>query len=153
MYGRKRFGLMLVERQTGLRPLIRNILRGSVLYYLPDQDPGLQWNARGAVFAPFFGVTAATWATLGRLAELTEATVIPCATKILENGQGFEIIFNPALENFPTGDPIVDTETMNRAIEDLVREIPNQYFWVHRRFKTQPSGESDNPYKVIRHNG
>ncbi|MBO68744.1 MAG: lipid A biosynthesis acyltransferase [Acidiferrobacteraceae bacterium] len=144
--GRRRFGLMLVERKNGLMPLVRNIVRGSALYYLPDQDPGLQWNSRGAVFAPFFGVTAATWATLGRLAKLTDATVIPCATKILQDGQGFEIIFRPPLDNFPTGNPIIDAETMNHAIEELVREMPDQYFWVHRRFKTQPIEQSGNPY-------
>ena len=113
------------------------------LYYLPDQDPGLQWDPKKAVFAPFFGVEAATWTTLARLAKITNAIVLPCATKILSNGTGFEITFAPPLEDFPSGDQILDAIHMNSAIEAFIRQMPDQYFWVHKRFKTQPTDGPD----------
>jgi len=141
--GRSRFGAVLVERKSDARRLIREMKKGSPLYYLPDQDPGIQWDPRRAVFAPFFGIQAATWATLARLACLTNALVLPCATKILPAGQGFEIIFGSPLENFPSGDPVLDATCMNQAIEVFVRDMPGQYFWAHRRFKTQPPGGQD----------
>jgi KDO2-lipid IV(A) lauroyltransferase len=141
--GRSRFGAILVERKNDTRRLIREMRKGTALYYLPDQDPGIQWDPRRAVFAPFFGIQAATWATLARLATLTDALVLPCATKILSAGQGFEIIFAPPLENFPSGDPVLDATCMNQAIEVFVRGMPDQYFWAHRRFKTQAAGGPD----------
>jgi KDO2-lipid IV(A) lauroyltransferase len=141
--GRSRFGAVLVERKSDARRLIREMKKGAALYYLPDQDPGIQWDPRRAVFAPFFGIQAATWSTLARLASLTNAIVLPCATKILSAGQGFEINFGPPLENFPSGNPVLDATCMNQAIEVIVRDMPDQYFWAHRRFKTQPPGGED----------
>ena len=138
---RSRFGAILVERKSNTKRLIREIKNGNPLYYLPDQDPGIQWDKRQAVFAPFFGVQTATWATLARLANITNALVLPCATKLLPAGQGFQIIFEPPLKDFPTGNPVLDTTLMNHVIEGLVRQMPDQYFWVHKRFKTRPSGE------------
>ncbi len=133
---RKRFGGILIERMEGLRPAIRSIRSGHSFYYLPDQDQG----SRGAVFAPFFGVPAATLTSLGRLAAITGAVVIPCFTRQLPYGRGYEVIFRPPLDNFPSGDDIADASRMNREIEAGVCEMPEQYFWVHRRFKTRPPG-------------
>ena len=141
--GRSRFGNVLVERKSDAKRLIREMKKGAILYYLPDQDPGIQWDPRRAVFAPFFGVEAATWATLARLASITNALVLPCATKLLAAGNGFEINFGPPLENFTSGDPVLDATHMNQAIEKFVQDMPDQYFWVHRRFKTQPPGGED----------
>ncbi len=133
---RTRFGGVLVERMEGLRPAIQGIKRGLVFYYLPDQDQG----SSGAVFAPFFGVQAATLTSLGRLAAITGAVVIPCFTRQLGYGRGYEVIFRPPLDNFPSGDERADARRMNHEIEIGVREMPEQYFWVHRRFKTRPPG-------------
>jgi KDO2-lipid IV(A) lauroyltransferase len=134
---RSRFGGLLVERREGIKPVIRGLRRGGSFYYLSDQDQGRD----GAVFAPFFGVPAATLTALGRLTQLTQALVIPCFARQLSWGRGYELIFRPPLENFPTGDDVADTTRMNRIIEDAVREMPEQYFWSHRRFKTRPEGE------------
>ncbi len=131
---RRRFGGVLIERMEGLRPAIRSIKRGLVFYYLPDQDQG----SHGAVFAPFFGVPAATLTSLGRLAAITSAIVIPCFTRQLPYGRGYEVIFRPPLDNFPSGDETADARRMNQEIEAGVREMAEQYFWVHRRFKTRP---------------
>lgn len=135
---RARFGLRLIEHNRPLTALVRQVKAGAPLYYLPDQDAG----RRNAVFAPFFGIPTATFAVLGRLAQLAGAVVIPCVTRQLPRGRGYEITFGPALENFPSGDPVADTARMNQAIEQAVREIPEQYFWVHKRFKTRPHGEA-----------
>jgi len=134
---RSRFGGLLVERREGIKPVIRGLRKGGSFYYLSDQDQGRE----GAVFAPFFGVPAATLTALGRLTQLTGAEVIPCFAKQLPWGKGYELIFQPPLENFPTDDTLADTTRMNKIIEDAVREMPEQYFWSHRRFKTRPEGE------------
>ena len=112
---------------------------GIPLYYLPDQDAG----RRQSVFAPFFGVPASTFFVLPRLAGMTNAVVIPCFTRQRSWGRGYEIVFHPPLRDFPTGDPAADTTRMNREIEQCVMESVEQYFWVHKRFKTRPKGERD----------
>ncbi len=133
---RTRFGGVLIERMEGLRPAIRAIRNGLVFYYLPDQDQG----GSGAVFAPFFGVPASTLTSLGRLAQITGAMVIPCFTRQLPWGRGYELILRPPMTNYPSGDDVADAQSMNQEIEAGVREMPEQYFWVHRRFKTRPPG-------------
>jgi len=135
--GRERYGVVMIERNAELRPMIRLLRAGRPFYYLPDQDPG----RRGSVFAPFFGIPTATVTALARIAQLADALVIPCFTRQLPYGQGYEIIFQPPLENFPSGDELADATRMNQAIEAGVREMPEQYFWVHKRFKTRPDNE------------
>jgi len=134
---RSRFGGLLVERREGIKPVIRGLRKGGSFYYLSDQDQGRE----GAVFAPFFGVPAATLTALSRLTQLTDAVVIPCFARQLPWGRGYELIFQPPLENFPSDDVLADTVRMNKVIEDAVRTMPEQYFWSHRRFKTRPEGE------------
>jgi KDO2-lipid IV(A) lauroyltransferase len=135
--GRSRFQARLIEHIRGLSSVVKQLNAGNPLYYLPDQDPGL----RSSSFVPFFGIQTATFNVLGRLAEMTTAVVIPCVTRQLPRGAGYEIIFEPPLADFPTGDALADTARMNQAIETAVRAQPAQYFWVHRRFKTRPAGE------------
>jgi KDO2-lipid IV(A) lauroyltransferase len=135
---RSRFQLNLVEHIKPLTALVRQTKKGVPLYYLPDQDAG----RRNSVFAPFFGIPAATFIVLPRLAQMTDAVVIPCITRQLPWGRGYEIEFRPALKDFPSGDAVADTTRMNQEIQIAVREIPEQYFWLHKRFKTRPEGES-----------
>jgi KDO2-lipid IV(A) lauroyltransferase len=134
---RSRFGGHLVEHNKPFKALVRLVRDGKPLYYLPDQDAG----RRNAVFAPFFGIPAATFAVLPRLAKMTDAVVMACFTRQLPRGGGYEIIFRAPLENFPSGDVVADTTRMNREIEECVRVAPEQYFWLHKRFKTRPEGE------------
>lgn len=136
---RSRFQLRLVEHIKPLTTLVRQMKDRVPLYYLPDQDAGL----RQSVFAPFFGIPAATFAVLPRFAEMTDAVVIPCVTRQLSWGRGYEINFRPPLKDFPSGDPVADATRMNKEIEAAVREQPEQYFWLHKRFKTRPKGEKD----------
>lgn len=140
--GRSRFVTpRLFSRQDGIRPVVKAMREGIPLYYLPDMDLGL----RDAVFVPFFGVPAATVTGLARMARLARAQVVPAVTRQLPGGQGYVLRFFPAWENYPTGDVEADTRRMNAFIEERVREMPEQYYWVHRRFKTRPPGEA-NPY-------
>lgn len=134
--GRTRFGLTtLVSDRGGLRQVIRSIKQGLPFYYLPDRDHGM----RDSVFAPFFGVPAATTTTMARLARLTGAQVVPCITR--QVAHGYVARFYPAWESYPSADVIADAARMNAFIEERVREIPEQYFWNQKRFKTRPAGE------------
>jgi len=133
---RSRFDGALVERKEPMRNLIRLIRKGYPFYYLPDQDAG-----RKGVFVPFFHTQAATFSVLGKFSAMTNAVVIPCQNKIKPWGMGYEATLGKPLENFPIGDDVLDTTTMNKAVEMMIREMPEQYFWVHKRFKTRPEGE------------
>ena len=137
---RRRFGNPhLVSRQEGLRSIVRVIKSGKPFYFLPDMDFG----ARDAIFSPFFGVKTATITALPRLARLTGAAVLPVVTR--QVGHGYVVRFYPAWENYPTDDLDADVRRMNAFIEERVREMPEQYFWAHKRFKTRPPGEPS-PY-------
>ena len=137
---RTRFGApVLVSRQEGLRAVVRTIKSGHSFYFLPDMDFG----ARDALFVPFFGVPTATITALPRLARLTGAAVIPVVTR--QVGDGYEVRFYPAWEDYPTHDLAADVRRMNAFIEERVLEMPEQYFWAHKRFKTRPPGEPS-PY-------
>jgi KDO2-lipid IV(A) lauroyltransferase len=139
LHGRTRFGKSrLWCREDGLRPLVKALKERLAFYYLPDQDLG----ARDSVFVPFFGVKAATVTALPRLAKLGDAVVLPLVTRQLAPGEGYAARFYPAWEDFPSGDLEADVRRMNAFIEERVREMPEQYWWLHRRFKTRPPGES-----------
>lgn len=139
LQGRLRLGkeTMLWHRQDGIRPLVKALREGYVFYYLPDMDLG----ARESVFVPFFGVLAATITALPRIARLTHAAVVPIVTRQLPGGRGYEARLYPAWKNFPTDDLEADVRRMNAFIEERVLEMPEQYWWLHRRFKTRPPGE------------
>ena len=76
-----------------------------------------------------------------RLAATTGAKVVPSITRLLPGAAGYVLTFYPAWENYPSGDDIADTRRMNEFIEQRVLEMPEQYFWLHKRFKTRPEGE------------
>jgi len=137
--GRHRYdNVFLIGRTEGLRSIIRRIKSdGAPFLYLPDQDFG----AKDSVFARFFGVSAATIAGLPRIAALTGAKVVPLIPQRLADGT-VELRFYPAWENYPSADTEADIQRMNDFIEDRVREMPEQYFWLHKRFKTRPEGEA-----------
>lgn len=138
LHGRTRFcSNRLFSRQDGMRPVVKAIKDGLPFYYLPDMDYG----PRDAIFVPFFGVPAATITGLSRLARLTGAAVVPCVTTQLPGGKGYVLRFYPAWQDFPGGSVEEDTRRMNEFIEERVREMPEQYFWLHKRFKTRPTGE------------
>lgn len=127
----------LYSRQQGLRPILKGMRAGRPFFYLPDQDQGIKEGA----FIPFFGVPAATMTSVTRIAKMTGAKVVPCITRLLPGAAGYVLTFYPAWENFPSGDDIADTRRMNEFLEQRILEMPEQYFWLHKRFKTRPEGE------------
>jgi KDO2-lipid IV(A) lauroyltransferase len=127
----------LYSRQQGLRPILKGMRAGMPFIYPPDQDQGIKDGA----FIPFFGVPAATMTSVARIAQMAGAKVVPSITRLLPGGAGYVLTFYPAWENYPSGDDIADTRRVNEFIEDRVREMPEQYFWLHKRFKTRPEGE------------
>lgn len=134
---RNRFNQPLLIRREGfdLRAAVRALKEGLPFYYLPDQDPG----ERNGIFAPFFGVPAATLPMVPRLAKLAGARVALCVTEM--TGDGYVVHIDAPLADYPSGDVAADTARMNAEIERWVRRLPDQYLWTHRRFKTRPAGE------------
>jgi KDO2-lipid IV(A) lauroyltransferase len=92
------------------------------------------------VFIPFFGVPAATVTGLSYIARETRAVVVPCVTRMLPGG-GYVARLYPPWTDFPGGDEVADARRMLAFVEERVREMPEQYFWLHKRFKTRPAGE------------
>jgi KDO2-lipid IV(A) lauroyltransferase len=137
LHGRSRFvPQRLFARKDGIRPLVRAMREGRPFYYLPDQDFG----PRDSIFVPFFGVPAATITGVSRIARLAGAAVVPAVTRQLPGTGGYVVTFYPAWRNYPGGDETADTRRVNEFIEQRVLEMPEQYLWVHKRFKTRPPG-------------
>jgi KDO2-lipid IV(A) lauroyltransferase len=135
---RSRFpGTRMVARQEGVKTLLRGFKDGLGLQLSPDLDLG----PRDAVFVPFFGVRTATVTALSRLARLTGAAVVPVVVRQLPGGEGYVMRMYPAWDNYPGASPEEDTRRMNAFIEERVLEMPEQYYWLHKRFKTRPDGE------------
>lgn len=115
---------------------VRYLRDGGILWYAPDQD----MRSKGHVFAPFFGIPAATITATHHLARLSGAAVLPFFHRRLDDGS-YSIRIEAPLTDFPTRDATADTTRVNTAIEQMVREAPEQYLWAHKRFKTRPPGE------------
>ena len=135
--GRRRFGEPhIVAKSAGLKALVTALRAGEPLYLLPDMDYG----PRDSVFVPFYGVTAATVPSLSRFARMGGARVLPVVSRLTPDG--YEVTVLPPWQDFPTDDVLADTALMNRHLEAWIDAVPEQYYWVHKRFKTRPSGES-----------
>jgi len=135
-FGRLRYAKAMYANED-IRATVRHLKKGGFLWYAPDQD----MRGKDTVFVPFFGHTAATITATHQLARMTGCAVIPYFHR-REGGKYFLKIGAP-LENFPSEDVEADTARVNQAIEQMVREAPDQYLWIHRRFKRQPGGRSD----------
>jgi Kdo2-lipid IVA lauroyltransferase/acyltransferase len=113
-----------------LRGLIRALRNGHIMWYAPDQ--GIKGKLSQIV--PFFGVPAQTNTATSRIAKMSGSPVVPYFGMRMPDGS-YELRILPALEDFPSDDPLADSMRTNSLIEDFIREAPEQYFWVHRRFK------------------
>ncbi|MEX0449076.1 lipid A biosynthesis acyltransferase [Spiribacter sp. 221] len=123
--------------RNDLRGIIRTLKNGTPVWYAGDQDYGV----KNSVFVPFMGVPAATITGLTRLSKLGKARVVPLYFNVNESGDGYEVTLGKALDGFPTGSDTLDAQWMNAVIERGIRAHPEQYLWVHRRFKHPPPGE------------
>lgn len=133
-----RLGLPMVPKED-LKRIVRLLRGGGRVWYGPDQT----LEAANAVFVPFFGEPVLTLTATSRLAQMGRARVVPYFPQ--RRGGRYRIVFKPALEQFPSGDDTADAARINRLLEDAIRAVPEQYFWVHRRFKDGPPGRRD-PY-------
>lgn len=134
-HGRNRNGRnRLYERHAGVKPLVAGLRQGEKLYLLPDMDFG----AAESVFVPFFGVQAATLPSLSRFARLGRAQVLTVVSRMTPQGYCIEV--GQPWADFPSEDVMADTKRMNQALEAQVQTMPEQYYWVHKRFKTRPPG-------------
>ncbi len=133
--GRERFcKSMFAHDRT--RNMFTVLKAGEILWYSPDQDFG----PRRSIFSEFMGIQTATTPATARIAQKTGAAVIPFQSHRLPGVGGLEIKFCPPLQNFPTDDMNVDTRAINHSFEDFIQQHPEQYLWIHRRFKTRPPG-------------
>lgn len=135
--GRRRFGEPhIVAKSAGLKALVSALRAGEPLYLLPDMDYG----PRDSIFVPFYGVTAATIPSLSRFARMGGARVLPILSRLTP--EGYDVTVLPPWQDFPTEDVMADTARMNRLLQEWIDETPEQYYWVHKRFKTRPAGEA-----------
>jgi KDO2-lipid IV(A) lauroyltransferase len=130
--------------KDGVRQLIRLLRRGEPVWYAADQS----YNRINAELVPFFGEPAMTNASLTSITRMGKACVVPYYQRRLADGSGYEGVFLPTLENFPTDDQVADAERVNTLLAEWIRKAPEQYYWVHRRFKNRPAPYPD-PYRDI----
>ncbi|KFZ30237.1 lipid A biosynthesis lauroyl acyltransferase [Pseudidiomarina salinarum] len=138
--GRGRSNKYLIPR-TDVRSMLQALNQGEIAGYLPDQDYG----RKRTVFVPFFEV-AETSTTTGTtlFAGNANCVVVPSTCFRRADGSGYDLSFYPQFENFPTGDELADATRINKMVEFAVQQAPEQYLWVHRRFKTRPNpGDPD----------
>lgn len=122
-----------------IRGAVRVLRRGGVVWYAPDQDFGPEQS----VFAPFFGVPTATLLATHRMPKMTGCQVLAMFPRYVEARGSYELDISPVFDNFPSDDPEADLARVNAVLEAQVRQAPEQYWWIHRRFKTRPPGEPD----------
>jgi Kdo2-lipid IVA lauroyltransferase/acyltransferase len=135
--GRHRFGESprAMSREDGVRDLVASLRAGDLMYLLPDMNFGPEES----IFVPFYGVPAATVPSLSRFARLGRAKVVPVITRLTP--AGYEIRILDAWTGFPSRNLEADTALMNERLQRWIDEMPDQYYWVHKRFKTRPPGE------------
>ena len=125
--------------KSDIKGMVRSLRDGVPVWYAPDQN----YRRKNAAMIPFFGNPTWTNTATSSLAKLGKAVVLPFFSRRLEDGS-YELTILPRLDNFPSKDPVADTQRFVSILEERIRLCPEQYFWVHRRFKSQP-GEPD-PY-------
>ncbi len=123
----------IIDRNN-IRDLCRYLKNRGIVWYAPDQN----YNGKQSVYADFFGLPAATTSATSRLAQMTNAIIIPFYQIRNKDNKGYTIYIDEPLKNIPSGDLQLDTEIINKTIENIVRKAPEQYLWSHRRFKNLP---------------
>jgi Kdo2-lipid IVA lauroyltransferase/acyltransferase len=141
--GRTRLGKCDIYPRGNVRALLRGIREGMPFFNLPDMDFG----SRESVFAPFFGIDAATLTAPARMAQAEGMIAQPVIATLLPRGKGYLVSFDKAWLDWPShaGDAVSDEANaaeMNKRFEQLIRKQPAQYLWVHKRFKTRPAAQA-----------
>lgn len=134
--GRERRYDKAIQRED-VRSMLRSLKTNIPVWFAPDQN----YSEEHSAFVKFFNVPAATITSTSRIAKMSGAPVVPFFTHRLPDNQGYLVRILPALENFPSDDVVHDTQRISTLLEEEIRRSPEQYLWVHRRFKTRPPGE------------
>jgi len=134
---RGRFDADMASRADSARIVLRWLRDHKPVMLGADMDYGM----RNSAFVPFFGVQACTLTAVGRLAKTGRAQVVPFVGEVLPHYKGYKLKILEPWDNYPSGDDEADARRMNAYLEEQVRLLPEQYYWVHRRFKTRPPGE------------
>lgn len=134
---RSRFNAEMVSRADSARAVLRMLRARMPVMLGADMDYG----ARNSAFVPFFGVSACTLTAVSRLAKAAGAQVVPFISEVLPHYRGYRLKVFEAWKEYPSGDPLKDARRMNAFLEAQIQRMPEQYYWVHRRFKTRPPGE------------
>ncbi len=135
-YHRGRLYKAIVDHHKPMA-MIRGLRKGNAAWYAPDQD----FRGKDMVYIPFFGVQASALTAPARFAEMTHAAVVPYYIQRKADGRGYRLVVLPALENFPGEDTVSDAIRINQALEHLIMQNPEQYLWIHKRYKNRPEGE------------
>jgi KDO2-lipid IV(A) lauroyltransferase len=122
-----------------IRSMVRALRRNEVVWYAPDQS----YRHKGAEMVPFFGIPCATNTATSRIAEMTGATVLAYFCERLPDARGYRAVIHPPMADFPSGDSAADARRFHALIEAQVHRVPEQYWWVHRRFKGLPADYPD----------
>ena len=134
--GYKKNGAVMIK-STDTRSIIKAINNSLPIWYAPDQDLG----KNNSVFAPFFGIQTATASATARLAKNNNTRVIPYS--FIRTKKGYTMSFEKPIANYPSNDPIQDATIVNQILEKQIVKSPEQYLWIHRRFKTRPNDEKN----------
>ena len=134
--GYKKNGAVMIK-STDTRSIIKAINNSLPIWYAPDQDLG----KNNSVFAPFFGIQTATASATARLAKNNNTRVIPYS--FIRTSNGYLMSFEKPISNYPSNDPIHDATVINQILEKQINHSPEQYLWIHRRFKTRPNDEKN----------
>lgn len=126
-----------------MRKALKYLRQGKIVWYPPDQDFG-EYGMEHSAFLPFFGIDAATVTVPGRLARSTGAALVPFFFRREEDGR-YLLRIRPPLDEV-AGDPVAVAGVFNDLLEREVKEVPEQYLWVHQRFKTRPNPADPSPY-------
>ena len=135
--GRERSAANTIEKRD-IKKMVRSLREGRIVWYAPDQS----YNRKGSEVIAFFDVPSMHTTATSTLARLGNAKTIPYFPQRLADGT-YYLKFLPALENFPSDDPIDDTKRYVHLLEQQIRECPEQYLWVHRKFKNLPEPYPD----------
>jgi len=131
--GRGRYFHTLFAKNN-VREMLRNLRENSVVWYASDQSYG----GKGSALIPFFNEPAMTNTAIGRIAKVSGAEVLPYFCRRLDDGHYVMSIGAP-LAGLPSGDDVADTRRLTRLLEDYIRLCPEQYWWIHQRFKGRPA--------------
>ena len=135
--GRERSAKSTIEKND-IKSMVRSLREGNPVWYAPDQS----YNLKQSAVLPFFGVPAMTNTATSTLARLGRAVVLPYFPRRLDDGS-YRLTVMPALDNFPSDDAEADTRRYVELLEQRIRECPEQYYWVHRKYKNLPDGMPD----------